>query len=89
MATREFTRRELLARGFHVTDSKANFLFAKHPGVEGEALYLELKEMGILVRHFSNAKICDYNRITIGTIDQMKVLLQAIDLILEKRKDVK
>ncbi len=87
MATREFTRRELLTRGFAVTDSKANFLFAKHPLVDGETLYRELKEMGILIRHFSNPIIEDYNRITIGTVEQMKAFLQAVDLVLKNRED--
>ena len=89
MATREFTRRELLGLGFVVGDSKANFLFAKHPDVDGEVLYKELKEMGILVRHFTSPQIAQFNRITIGTIEQMKALLQAIDLILNKRNDTK
>lgn len=87
MATREFTRRELISRGFTVTDSKANFLFAKHPEVDGETLYLQLKEQGILIRHFNTAIIRDYNRITIGTVEQMKAFLEAVDFILEQRKD--
>ena len=87
MATREFTRRELMSRGFTVTDSKSNFLFAMHPQIDGGELYEQLKEMGILIRHFSIPKIAQYNRITIGTIEQMKSLLEAIDLILQKRKD--
>ncbi len=90
MATREFTRWELMSRGFTVTDSKTNFLFAMHPEVDGGELYQELKEMGILIRHFNNPKIAQYNRITVGTVEQMKALLQAIDLILDqKRKDAK
>ncbi|MBR3844310.1 MAG: histidinol-phosphate transaminase [Clostridia bacterium] len=87
MATREFTRRELMSRGFQVTDSNANFLFAKHPQLDGQVLYEELKEQGVLIRHFSNPLICQYNRITVGTVEQMKALLEAIDRIIEKRKD--
>ena len=38
MATREFTRRELISRGFIVTDSKANFLFVRSSRISGGEL---------------------------------------------------
>lgn len=81
--TREETAKELRALGFTVTDSRANFLFASTPEIEGEALYLKLKERGILVRHFSLPRIKDYNRITVGTPEQMAALLTAIREILK------
>ena len=72
-------RREL---GFTVTDSKANFLFAAHPTVSGEALYQGLRARGILVRHFSTPAIANYNRITVGTDAEMDALIAAIREIL-------
>ncbi len=78
METREWTKHELEAAGFCVTPSKANFLFARHPKISGEELYLKLKEKGILIRHFSVERIRDYNRITIGTREQMEALIEAI-----------
>ncbi|MBR4881929.1 MAG: histidinol-phosphate transaminase, partial [Clostridia bacterium] len=79
---REYTVSELTKRGFTLTDSYANFVFAKHESMGGEAIYLELKKRGVLVRHFSKEAIKDYNRITIGTKEQMVALISAIDDIL-------
>ena len=81
---REYTKSELQKRGFTLTDSKANFLFAKIDKVGGEQYYLSLKSKGVLVRHFKNDKIKDYVRITIGTKEQMDVLLQKTDEILSE-----
>ena len=83
MATRERVKNELRALGFTVTDSCANFLFAAHPHVSGEAMYQGLRERGILVRHFSKAEIASYNRITVGTDEQMDSLLAAVRDILQ------
>ena len=84
IATREYTKKELEKLGFFVTDSKSNFLFAKSDAIDGETLYLELKKRGVLVRHFSSEKICDYNRITVGTPEQMQVFLTRVKEILNE-----
>ena len=81
---REWTTAQLTALRFDVLDSKANFVFAKSSRIDGEKLYLELKARGILVRHFTKARIKDYNRITIGTSEQMSALITAIKAILEE-----
>ena len=81
---RTFAMAELQKMGFEMTDSKANFIFAKHPAVAGGLLYERLKEMGILVRHFEKPRIRDYNRITVGTRAEMEALLEAVRQILEE-----
>lgn len=81
--SRQYTVTQLKRLGFTMTDSLANFVFVKHPAISGKDLYLKLKEKGILVRHFDKEKIADYNRITIGTMDQMKLLIKEIEKILE------
>lgn len=81
---REWTVAALEELGFEVLPSKANFVFAKNDKIDGEKLYLELKNRGILIRHFTKEIICQYNRITIGTIEQMKKLIDTISLILEE-----
>ena len=81
--TREWTRKQLEDLGFEVTPSKTNFLFARHPAISGEDLYLKLKEQGILIRHFSVERIKDYNRITIGTREDMETVTEKIRKILK------
>ncbi|MDD7615097.1 MAG: histidinol-phosphate transaminase [Clostridiaceae bacterium] len=83
---REWTTAELEKLGFTVLPSTANFIFAKSDKIGGEELYLTLKERGILIRHFTKERICDYNRITIGTAEQMKLFIDAVKKILEERK---
>lgn len=81
---RELTTSELTRRGFEVIPSMANFVFAKSDKIDGGELYMELKKRGVLVRHFDKERIKDYNRITIGTREQMQALFNAIDEVLEK-----
>ena len=83
MENRENAKARLEKMGFSVTDSKANFLFAEHPAISGADLYEALKQQNILIRHFSLPTIANYNRITVGTAEQMDTLLSAIDTILK------
>lgn len=75
--TREFVSKELKKEGFILTNSYANFIFAKKEGIDGKTFYNKLRENGILVRHFAKDRISDYNRITIGTREQMEAFLSA------------
>jgi histidinol-phosphate aminotransferase len=81
---REFATKELVKLGFTTTNSKANFIFAKNDKIGGKELYLKLKENGVLVRHFDKDKISSYVRITVGSLDEMKILIETIKNILEK-----
>lgn len=86
---REYAAEELKKLGFSMTVSSANFLFAKHGGISGANVYLELKKRGILVRHFEDRRICDYNRITIGSHSEMEALVKALKDITEEYCDEK
>jgi len=80
---RQWTTEQLRQLGFTVLDSKTNFVFASSPRIDGEDLYRQLKQRGVLVRHFTKPRIVQYNRITVGTMEQMEKLIQTIKEILE------
>lgn len=82
---RAYATAQLQSMGFSCTDSKANFIFAMHPNLDGEYLYQALKTRGILIRHFTKPEICAYNRITVGTREQMDCLISQIREIMEER----
>ena len=81
-ATRRRTAEQLENLGFTVLPSDANFLFAKSDKISGQKLYEELKRRGILVRHFTNPRIADFNRITIGTPEQMETFIHTVKEVL-------
>ena len=83
MENREWASRELAKLGFTMTDSKSNFIFAKHESVDGGEIYRKLKARGVLVRHFDAPRISAYNRITVGTREQMQILIDTLRDILE------
>ena len=82
MENRVWTAEELKNRGFELTDSKANFIFAKHPSVDGGELYAALKARGVLIRHFDSPRISDFVRISIGTREQMQTLVDVVEKLL-------
>ena len=84
MENREYTTRALSRLGFTVLPSKANFVFARHATIPGGTLYTALKARGVLVRHFTRAEIDPYLRITIGTRQQMDILLTTLKDIITK-----
>jgi len=64
--------------GFEVLPSKANFVFARHPGKDAATLAAGLREQGVIVRHFKQQRIAQFLRITIGTPEQNQALLDAL-----------
>ena len=77
--TREWSKAELMKRGFEVMPSQTNFLFARHAVIGGQEIFEKLRSRNIYVRHFNSERIKDYLRITIGTDEQMKILMDALD----------
>lgn len=83
--TRDYVSRELMALGFELPRSRANFVFCKAPGVSGAQMYERLRQRGVLVRHFGRERIADYNRVSIGTREQMDFFLGAVRDILDRK----
>ena len=59
-------------------DSMSNFIFATHPDYDIVNIFEELRKRDIYVRHFNGERIKDYLRITIGTDEEMKTLINTI-----------
>ncbi len=79
IATRTKLAGDLVALGFFVCPSEANFLWVRPPKeIEAVDLFTKLKETNILVRYFSDPKISEYIRITIGTDDEVAALLDVL-----------
>ena len=81
MEARDYTTRMLRAQGFEVLPSLGNFVFARPKAMSAGALAAQLRERGILVRHWDKERIRDYLRITIGTMQEMQALEAAIEMI--------
>lgn len=86
MENRDWTAEELNKLGFEVLPSCTNFLFARHPKLSGSETYQNLRRKGILVRHFSKPRLDSFNRITIGTFEQMQAVVNAMKQELENIK---
>lgn len=82
MKTRDWTAGQLENLGFQVLPSQTNFLFIRREGLDGKAFYQQLRSRRILVRHFEDSRIRQFNRVTIGTQAQMEAFLEATRQIL-------
>ena len=76
--TREWVKKELKELGFVFKDSMSNFIFATHPDYDIVNIFEELRKRDIYVRHFNGERIRDYLRISIGTDEEMKILINTI-----------
>jgi len=75
---RERARVSLQKLGFEVLDSSTNFLFARPLFMPAEKVYLRLRDAGVLVRYFNESRISEYLRITVGTEQEMAVLVEKL-----------
>jgi len=79
---KEYLEERLEALGFEIVPSKANFVFTKHSSFPSEKLYLGLKERMILVRYFKGDIQDQYVRISVGSMQEIKKLIEAIGEII-------
>ncbi|MBO5019071.1 MAG: aminotransferase class I/II-fold pyridoxal phosphate-dependent enzyme, partial [Clostridia bacterium] len=82
---RDYTVKELEALDFRVLPSKANFFFAESDQISGKKLYVELKNKGVLIRHFEKPRIANFNRITIGSKEEMEIFIAKVKEILGEK----
>ena len=82
--SREWLTTELRLLGFDVVPSKANFVFCRHPQHDAAKLQQSLRERRIIVRHFTNPRIAQHLRISIGTQDQCVALVAELAAMLAR-----
>ena len=79
--TREWTKEQLKRLGFSFRDSQTNFIFAAHESVPAAQIFDALREKHIFVRHFSQKRIDNYLRISIGTREEMERFIEETEKI--------
>jgi histidinol-phosphate aminotransferase len=89
VAGREAMTRALERLGFVVLPSHANFVFARHPARSGLDLAAALRERRVLVRHFNKPRTASYLRITVGTEEDTRRLVEAAADILKDVADIR
>jgi len=77
-ATRTRLARALADLGFSVLPSEANFVLARRAGTDLAPLTRALSSRDVLVRHFPTPELRDALRITVGTDEEIDVLLAAL-----------
>ena len=87
--TREWSKKQLSALGFVFPDSRANFIFAKHPEFDAKELFEALKKEDIYVRFLGGSRIKDYLRISIGTRQEMEMLISFLKTYIEEHKEIR
>ena len=81
--TREKTAQFLSDLGFTVLPSSANFLFVKPGTMGGTEYFTRLREEGSLVRHWSDPRIVDFVRVTIGSEEEMERFCMVTKILVE------
>jgi len=84
IATRERLKNALEQLGFFVYPSQTNFLLVRPPRIAAQKYFQQLRERKILVRWWDKERVKDFVRISIGTDEQMDILLKETKEILRK-----
>lgn len=84
--TRERFTKEMKELGFKVLDSSTNFIFATHSNLSMKNMFEYLKTKNVFIRYFSLPRIDNYTRITIGTDEEMDILLKEIKEYINEHK---
>ncbi len=78
VTTRDWLGIALTELAFKVYPSNGNFLFVQHSSRLASELYMELKQTGILVRHFNSPRIDNCLRISIGSDEECRQLVDTL-----------
>ncbi|HMJ65681.1 MAG TPA: histidinol-phosphate transaminase [Candidatus Binatia bacterium] len=86
IATRKRVSDALSKLGFEVLPSQTNFIFVRPPLFSARDWLEKLRAEKILVRWWDYPNVRDYLRVTIGTDNEMKTLLQVAKRIISTRE---
>jgi histidinol-phosphate aminotransferase len=78
---KEYMEESLHSLDFLLVPSHANFIFVRHEKIKAIEIYERLKESKVLVRYFSGPVQSDYLRISVGTMQEIKSLVNALRVI--------
>ncbi|MGC4070705.1 MAG: histidinol-phosphate transaminase [Polyangiaceae bacterium] len=84
IASREWLVAALGELGFEVIPSAANFVFARHPARDAAEIAKGLRDRAVIVRHFRAPRIDQHLRISIGTDEECRTLVEALRQVLEQ-----
>ena len=84
ISTRDRSTEEFKKLGFTVYPSHSNFIFVTKDDVNAKDLFEALKKDNIFIRYFNLPRINNHLRITIGTDEQMDILIEHVKKYLEK-----
>ncbi|MGN0528494.1 MAG: histidinol-phosphate transaminase [Eubacterium sp.] len=76
--TRNYMTMQLRAMGFEVLDSSANFVFASNKNIDIKDMFEYLKSKKVFIRYFDLPRINNYVRISVGTDEEVQILLDEI-----------
>ena len=69
---------DLIKLNFHLVPSQANFIFAAPPDNDGARAFKFLRDHAVIVRYFPGEVTGKYLRITVGTAEQNKRLIEVL-----------
>ncbi|MDE2427441.1 MAG: histidinol-phosphate transaminase [Burkholderiales bacterium] len=78
IASRTQLASDLQTLGFEVLPSASNFIFVRHANMDAVDIAQQLRTRGIIVRHFKQARITQFLRISIGTDAECAALSAAL-----------
>jgi histidinol-phosphate aminotransferase len=84
IASREKLVQRLMELRFETISSTANFILTRHPEHDARRIQHYLRDQNIIVRHFSQPRIDQFLRISIGTKEECERLVQALKAFLQQ-----
>lgn len=80
--SRDMLVEQLQALNLEVLPSAANFIFVRHSDKSAAVIASQLRQQGLIVRHFQQPRIDQFIRITVGTDQDNQLLVDSLKAIL-------